>query len=83
LLLVLIYRKNQMKPGPLDPAAHRRFYLALYDLDAFREMAFNDGFFKTLTLDHETYEKARQEDTALLEVGINWLKETVFKLKIS
>lgn len=79
LLLELIYRKNQMKPGPLELAAQRQFHLALYDLDAFREIAFDEGFFKILSLDRETFEKAQQKDTALLEVGINWLKETIFK----
>jgi Fe-S-cluster containining protein len=80
LLLELIHRKNQMMPGPLDPAARRWFHLALYDLDAFRDMAFNDGFFETLTLNRETHERAAQEDTALLKVGIDWLKNTIFKL---
>lgn len=79
LLLELIYLKNQMEPGPLNPAAHRQFHLALYDLDAFRKMVFDDGFFNILSIDRDTYEKAQQEDTALLEVGINWLKETIFK----
>jgi Fe-S-cluster containining protein len=81
MILELIHLKNRMKSGPLNPDARRRFSLALYDLDAFRDMAFDKGFFETLTLDRETYERATQEDTALLQVGINWLKETIFKTK--
>ena len=80
LLLELIYRKNRMKPGPLDPAAYDQFHMALYDLDAFREMAFAKDIFKTLTIDAKTCERARQEDTALLKVGIDWLKNTIFKI---
>jgi Fe-S-cluster containining protein len=80
LLLELIYRKNRMRPGPLGPEASQRFYLALYDLDAFRITAFDNGVFNTLTIDRNTDERARQEDTALLELGIDWLKNTIFKL---
>ena len=79
LLLALIRRKNQMKPGPLDPRAHQQVYQALYDLDAFREKAFINDVSKRLTIDPATYALAREDDTALLKVGINWLQETVFK----
>ena len=79
LIMELIYRKNQLKPGPLAPEASQRFHLALYDLDSFRNRAFQSAFFKQLTIDRPTYEQARQDDTALLKVGINWLAETVLK----
>lgn len=79
MLLELIHRKNRLQPGPLQPDASQRFYLALYDLDAFREKAFDGDVLKTLALDRDTCERARREDTALLEVGIDWLKNTIFK----
>ena len=79
MMMALIYRKNRFKPGPLSPDEGRLFHLALYDLDTFRKSAFESDFFKQLTIDRTTYEQARQDDTALLKVGINWLKETVFK----
>jgi hypothetical protein len=47
-------------------------------LYSFRTLAFENGFFKQLSIDSATYAQARQEDTALLKVGINWLEETVF-----
>jgi Fe-S-cluster containining protein len=80
LILELIYRKNRMKPGPLEPKAYDQFYLALYDLDAFREKALDNHLFNLLTIDRKTYEKAAQEDTALLKVGIDLLKNTIFKI---
>lgn len=78
LLLTLIHRKNAMKPGPLEADERRRIHLALYNLDAFRTLAFENGFFKKLSIDSAIYAQARQKDSALLKVGINWLEKTVF-----
>jgi len=77
LLLALIHKKNKMKPGALDSGAQHRFQLALYDLDAFRERVFTKEF-EPISIDPATFDQARTDDAALLQVGICWLMETVF-----
>jgi Fe-S-cluster containining protein len=79
-LLELIHRRNSRPSAVLDSAALARVHLALYDLDAFRAKAFDGDLFSTLSVDRDIYEKAREKDTALLQVGIDWLNNTLFKL---
>jgi Fe-S-cluster containining protein len=77
-LLELISLKNRRLPGPLDLKAQHLFHLALYDLDTFRHQLFDDGFYRHMPVDQQALEAARNEDTALLKLGIQWVKDSLF-----
>jgi Fe-S-cluster containining protein len=77
-LLDLISLKNRRLPGPLDLKARRLFHLALYDLDTFRSQLFDDGFYKQVPVEPQALEAARNEDTILLTVDIQWVKASLF-----
>ncbi len=78
LLMEIISLKNRQKPGPLDMKSGRLFYLALYDLDSFRTAVFENNLLKDQPFDSCELASARKDDTALLMVGIKWVKKVLF-----
>ncbi len=78
-LMEIIRLKNQVLPGPLDLKSRQRVYLALYDLDNFRNQFFNNRPLDKVDADPQKLAAAETDDTALLEVGMQWVKQIVFK----
>jgi len=79
-LMEIISLKRQRLPGPLDLKSRGLVYRALYDLDSFKNQIFANNFLNNLELDPEKLAAARTDDKVLLEVGIEWVKQVVFKL---
>ena len=77
-LIEIISLKNQLHTGPLDLKSRYLFYMALYDLDNFRARIFENGLFDNFEVNPQQLETARTDDTALLEVGMEWVKEVLF-----
>jgi Fe-S-cluster containining protein len=74
-LLEIIRLKNQLRPGPLGLKARHQFYVALYDLDRFRAQVF---ILTGLDVDARKLADAKTEDTALLDIGMAWIKQVLF-----
>ena len=79
-MLDIIRLKNQLRPGPLDPKSRQLFYVALYDLDRFRTRIFEDKMVDQIDVDPRKLAEARTDDTALLEIGMTWVKQDLFQL---
>ena len=77
-LMEIISLKNQLMPGPLDLKSRHMFYLALYDLDNFRSQIKKNGLLNDFDIDSTTLDKAMEDDVALLELGIQWVKMILF-----
>lgn len=77
-LMELISLKNQIMPGELEGAQSDIFYLALYDLDGFRDKIQSQDLLKDLILPEGLMEKIGDDDTALLDFGIAWVKYQLF-----
>lgn len=77
-LLEIIHLKRGLRPGPLDMESGRLFYLACYDLDTFRSQIFENGLLDDRNPDPGTLEDARNNDVALLTLGIKWIKQVLF-----
>lgn len=77
-LMELISLKNQILPGPLEGALADQFYLALYDLDEFRDQIFNKGLVKELSLSDAVLSAVQNDDEALLDLGIAWVRYRLF-----
>jgi Fe-S-cluster containining protein len=78
-LMEIISLKNRLRPGPLDLKSRHLFYVALYDLDNFRKQIFNNNLFGGFKVNPQKLAAAKIDDTALLEIGIEWVKQSLFK----
>jgi len=77
-LMEIISLKNRMHPGPLDLKLQQLFYMALYDLDHFRNQLFSHQLPEDFEMPPEKMADAETDDVALLEVGMEWVKEVLF-----
>jgi hypothetical protein len=59
--------------------AKKMFFMASYDIDRFRQFVFESSFLKRYPVDAETLGRIREDDVALLEFGMKWLKSLLFK----
>lgn len=79
LLLEIISLKRRLKPGPLDMASGRLFYLACYNLDTFRTQIVEDGLLADFCPDPGMMAAAENDDVALLTLGMEWVKQVLFE----
>ena len=77
-LMQMISLKNRRRPGILDVKARHLFFTALYDLDSFRSQIINNRLLTDFQLDSALVDKALEDDLALLEVGMEWIKKVLF-----
>ena len=77
-LMEIISLKNQLHPGTLDRKSRRRFYMALYDLDNFRNQVFNLNLLDGFDVHPKKLAAAETDDTALLEMAMEWVKRVLF-----
>ena len=77
-LMEIISLKNQLHPGRLNLNSRRRFYMALYDVDDFRNHIFKNDLLEDVEVHPEKLTAAETDDTALLEVGMEWVKQVLF-----
>jgi len=78
-LLEIIRLKNQLRSGPLDLKSRHLFYVALYDLDRFKTQIFKNKLLDNIDVDLQKLADAETDDTALLEVGMEYVKQVLFK----
>jgi len=78
MLMELIALKNQRHPQPLDKQSSDIFKLALYDLDRFRTHLFKEKRAGDFDADKALLESAQSDDSALLQVGIQYVKTMIF-----
>ena len=78
-MLDIIRLKNRLRPGPLDPKSRQLFYETLYDLDRFRTRIFKNKLFDQTAVDPQKRAEAESDDTALLQIGMAWVKQVVLK----
>ena len=78
-MLEIIRLKNELRPGPLDPKSRHLFYMALYDLDRFRTQVFKNKLLDQIEVDPQKRVDSETDDTALLEISMQWIKQALFK----
>jgi Fe-S-cluster containining protein len=57
-----------------NPAIAKMVFMALYNLDKFRDFVFNSTFLDRFEVPRERVEKVRDDDVELLLLGIDWVK---------
>ena len=78
LLLEIISLKNRLIPGPVDIKSKHFFNMACYDLDRFRSHIFDKGLLDDFNIDGDTLEVIKNDDAALLKLGLKWIKQIFF-----
>jgi hypothetical protein len=78
-LMEIISLKNQLMPGPLDLKSRHLFYMALYDLDNFRNQIKICGLLENFDIDATTLDEAMADDVELLKIGMRWIKQVLFE----
>jgi uncharacterized protein len=69
------------KAETLNEKGSAMFYMALYDLDRFREFVFDSRFLELFEVDEARLEALGQDDEDLLEFAIDWLMFSMFHEK--
>jgi len=77
-LMELISLKNRLMPGELEQGLAEKFYLACYDMDAFKREVFAGNLLEGFSVPDAFLDKAGKDETVLLDLGIAWLKFVLF-----
>ena len=76
----LVVRKRSFPPNiKLTDKAKEMFFMVSYNIEKFRQFVFESTFLQRFDVDAETQEKLKNDDIALLNFGVDWLKEIFFK----
>lgn len=77
-MMEIISLKNQASKGPLDLTQRHLFHMACYDVDRFRETAFEQGLLENLSLDRTEIDRLRHDDFHLLDAALSWIAKELF-----
>lgn len=76
----LVVRKRSFPPNiKLTEESKKMFFLVSYNIDTFRKFVFESSFLDRYNIDADTLEKIKEDENALLEFGLKWLKDVLFK----
>jgi Fe-S-cluster containining protein len=67
-----------IQPDIENPDISKMIFMALYNLDRFREFVFQSSFLKRLEVDEVRLEKIKRSDEELLKFAFDWIKFGVF-----
>ena len=76
----LVVRKRSFPPNlKLTEESKKMFFLVSYNIDKFRQFVFESSFLNRYKIEDATIESIRKDEIALLEFGLKWLKDVLFK----
>ncbi len=74
----IILLKAQSRPHGFSLKEARMFFMACYNLDAFKEFVFKSSFLKKFDLSPKRMEKIKKKEPLLLQLAFDWLKFALF-----
>jgi len=77
-MLDIVFHSKRDRKKPLDEGQLQKVMVACYNLDVFCEFVFKTRFLAMYEVDEETTSKIKQNETALLDLGIAYLRQTLF-----
>lgn len=69
----LFFRRN-LQPEKLDDRKQKAFYMACYDIDAFRRFVFESRFLDIFDVPAERLEKIKKDEIELMQFGFDYVK---------
>jgi len=76
----LVVRKRSFPPNmQFTEQTKRMFFLVSYNIDKFREFVFDSSFLQRYEIEPALLEEIKNDEIALLEFGLKWLKWLLFK----
>ena len=76
----LIVRKRSFPPNiKLADQSKKIFFMVSYNIDQFKAFIFKSSFLNRYDVDLETIEAIKNDEIALLQFGMQWLKWVLFK----
>ena len=76
----LVVRKRSFPPNvKLTEQAKQMFFMAAYNLDKFKAFVFDSSFLERYDVPPERVAKIREDELALLEFAMEWIKFVLFK----
>ncbi len=66
------------QPDIDNPSISKMIFMAMYNLDRFREFVLESSFLDRFEVDHVRVEKIKRSDEELLKFGFDWIKFGVF-----
>ncbi|MGB9711361.1 MAG: YkgJ family cysteine cluster protein [Thermodesulfovibrio sp.] len=69
-----LFFKRNLKPERLDERKAKAFYMACYDIDAFRRFVFESRFLQVFDVSEERVEKMKKDETELMNFGFDYVK---------
>jgi hypothetical protein len=78
LIMEVLSLKNRSGRGRLTPSEDDLFAMAFYDLDRFRDFAFEKRLWEACRLSDDVVEAIRVDDIALLRFAMDWIKTALF-----
>jgi Fe-S-cluster containining protein len=77
----LLVRKRSFPPSmQWSEQAKQMFFMVSYNIDRFRDFVFESSFLKRYRVDEETLTEIKDDEIALLQFGLRWLKWLLFKI---
>ena len=65
-----------------NPKIHKMTFMALYNLDKFREFVIKSTFLERLEVEPERIEKIKESDEGLLKFAYDWIEFGLFGKKV-
>ena len=65
-----------------NPQIYQMTFMALYNLDKFRDFVFKSTFLDRFEVDDLTLEKIKRSDVELLKFAFDWIKFGIFGQKV-
>lgn len=75
---ILIKKKSHGQGKPFPDIKNEMFFKMSFDTDYFRAFVFNSTFLELYDIPAERIEKVRDDDTELLKLAYEWLRQAIF-----
>ena len=75
---ILIKKKSHGQGKPFPDIKNEMFFKMSFDTDYFRAFVFNSTFLELYDIPAERIEKVRTDDTELLKMAYEWLRQAIF-----
>jgi Fe-S-cluster containining protein len=73
---------SAQNPDVDNPQIHKMVFMALYNIDKFRDFVFQSSFLNRFEVEPTRIEKIRRSDLELLKFGFDWIKFGLFGQKL-